>query len=178
MKKILIAGFGGQGILFAGKFVACSGMLEGLEVTWMPAYGAESRGGSSHCHIIISERPIASPVIVAPEVLICLNLPSLNRFESKLEQNGTLFIDNSMVNRDSTRSDAKVYNIPATRIAYDNDLDGLANMIMLGVAIRECNICNRDLIQKTMSRVVPERKQNMLEMNLKAINIGLEYKPE
>ena len=176
MKKIFIAGFGGQGILFTGKFIAYAAMLEGKEVTWLPAYGAESRGGTSNCHVIISEKPIGSPVVQSPDVLICMNLPSLDKFEKNLAQGGALYIDDSMVTRKTSREDVKTHYVPATKLAFDNSLDGLANMIMLGAAIRESGLCSREIITETMGKVISERKKEMYENNLKAVNIGLEFK--
>ena len=176
MKRILLAGFGGQGILFTGKFIAYAGMLEGKEVTWLPAYGAESRGGTSNCHVIVSDEPIGSPLVLTPDILMCLNLPSLNKFEEAPEQNGTLYINSSLVSRETTRKDVKAYYIPATELAFDNGMDGLANMIMLGVAIRESAVCGREIVSEAMKKVISERKKDMYDLNIKAIEFGFNYK--
>ena len=175
MKKIFMAGFGGQGILFMGKFIASAGMLEGYEVTWLPSYGAESRGGTSNCHVIVSKTTIGSPIVLEPDILICMNLPSLNKFENNLVSGGALYVDNSIVNRETTRSGIKVYSIPATKLAYDNDMDGLANMIMLGAVIKNSNVCDKNTVEKAMASAVSATKKDLAAKNIKAIEIGYNY---
>jgi len=175
MTRIFIAGFGGQGIQFTGKFLAYAGMLKGLEVSQMPSYGPESRGGTSNCSVILSKTPIGSPVVLSPDILICMNAPSLDKYEDTLPEHGTLYIDSSLITREITAPCAAVHKIPATKLAYDNGLEGLANMVMLGKVIRESAVCDLSLIIEAMKKVVPERKKDMFDGNMKAVDIGLHY---
>ena len=175
MKQIFLAGFGGQGIQFSGKFLAYAGMLQGLHVSVFPSYGPESRGGTSSCGVVISEEPVASPVVLTPDIFICMNLPSLDKFENTLAKNGTLYIDSTLVTRKSTLTNANVHYIPATKLAYDNNLTGSANMIMVGKVIRESALCPHEFIPQAMKGVVSERRKDMFELNLKAIEIGLHF---
>jgi 2-oxoglutarate ferredoxin oxidoreductase subunit gamma len=178
MKQILMAGFGGQGILFAGKFLAYTGMIQGMEVSWLPSYGPEMRGGTAHCGIVISSGQIGSPIVSKPDILICMNLPSLDKFEPAAAERGMLFIDSSLIGRKAARSDVAAYYIPATQLAYDNEMHGLANMIMVGKVIRETGICGQDIVAEAMKKTVPERKKALFDKNLEAINLGFNYKGE
>jgi 2-oxoglutarate ferredoxin oxidoreductase subunit gamma len=175
-KNIFIAGFGGQGILFTGKFLAYAGMLQGFEVTWLPSYGAESRGGTSNCGVVISDRQVGSPVVLNPDILICMNNPSLIKFGPSLAKGGKMFVNSSLC--ETKTDDADTYNLPVTQMAFENGLGGLANMIMTGFLIKECDLCKKELIEQVMKKVISERKKDMFDSNLKAINIGLEYTPE
>ena len=134
--QILLAGFGGQGILFSGKFLAYDGLLEEREVSWLPSYGPEMRGGTCNCSVILSDTKIGSPIVANPDILIAMNLPSLDRFESAAVPGAKIFVDSSLIDRKVARSDVEAYYIPATRIASDEGLSGLANMIMIGLMIR------------------------------------------
>lgn len=178
MKQILVAGFGGQGILFAGKFLAYTGMLQGLEVSWLPSYGPEMRGGTANCSIIISDEKIGSPIVGKPNILVCMNLPSLDKFEQAMTKDGLLFIDSSLIERKTVRTDVTTHYIPATQLAYDNHMDGLANMVMIGKIIKEAAVCDQATIIEAMKKNVPERKKDLFDKNLKAIDIGYNYKGE
>ncbi|MDR1533030.1 MAG: 2-oxoacid:acceptor oxidoreductase family protein [Clostridiales bacterium] len=174
MRRILLAGFGGQGILFAGKFLAYIGMAQGKEVSWLPSYGPEMRGGTANCGVIISEEPIGSPIVSEPDILICMNQPSLDKFASALSGEGVLFLDNSIIERKAEALNARC--IPATRLASDNGMSRLANMIMLGKVIAECALCDRAVVGETMRKAVPDAgKADLLRLNLRAIDIGWEY---
>ncbi len=127
--EILLAGFGGQGILFAGKFLAYDGLLEDREVSWLPSYGPEMRGGTCNCSVILSDTKIGSPIVSDPNVLVALNLPSLDKFESTAVPGAKIFVDSSLIDRKVERSDVEAYYIPATKLASDEGLTGLANMI-------------------------------------------------
>ena len=128
----LIAGFGGQGLLFAGKFLAYKGLLENKEVSWLPSYGPEMRGGTASCSVIIGDEPVGSPIVEHPDVLMVMNLPSLNRYEQAVQPGGTIFVDSTLVERKVERSDVKAIYVPATRLAVENDMTTLANMILTG----------------------------------------------
>lgn len=176
MSQILIAGFGGQGVLFTGRFMASEGLIRGKEVSWLPSYGPEMRGGTANCSVIISDTAVGSPIVNTPDILIAMNLPSLDKFEDCVVPGGTIFIDSSLIERKVVRNDVKSYYIPSTTLAHDNELEGLANMIMLGKVIRESGIIPFDAIPKAMEEVVPESRIRLRTLNLKAIDIGYNYK--
>ncbi|MDR1117636.1 MAG: 2-oxoacid:acceptor oxidoreductase family protein [Oscillospiraceae bacterium] len=174
-KQILIAGFGGQGILFAGKFLAYEGLIEGKQVSWLPSYGPEMRGGTANCSIIISEGQIGSPIITSPDILIALNLPSLDKFENEVIPGGQIIVDSSLIERKCVRDDVKVSYIPATKLAADENLSGLANMIIIGKLIRETGVIPYENVPAAMEKVVPPAKKNLFDLNLKAIELGYNY---
>jgi len=173
--KLLLAGFGGQGVLFAGKFLCCAGLLEEKQVSWLPSYGPEMRGGTCNCSVIISDETIGTPVVHAPDVLIALNEPSFNRFESKVKPGGMMLADSSMLVSGirSERNDIKVFYPPAAQMASDEDMLGLGNLIMLGKMFAEIGLFAPETVEKAMRIATPDRKaETMLEKNLKAIAIG------
>ena len=173
--EIVIAGFGGQGILFAGKVLVYAGMLDGHQVSWLPSYGPEMRGGTANCSVIISDNPIGSPIVNDPGVLVAMNLPSLDKFENAIVKDGYAFIDSTLISRKVERADVKSFYIPATQMAQDNGMKGLANMIMLGKVIRELGVMDMDSIKNGLMKVIPERKRDMLDVNLKAVELGYNY---
>ncbi len=173
--QILIAGFGGQGILFSGKYLVYTGMLADHEVTWLPSYGPEMRGGTANCSVIISDTLIGSPIVSKPNILIVMNLPSYDKYEGSAAPGGKIFVDSSLITRAAGRTDVDSFFIPATQLAMDNNLKGLANMIMIGKVIRETQLCPYDHIKNTMLKVVPASKKELLELNLKAVDIGYNY---
>ncbi|MBR5479919.1 MAG: 2-oxoacid:acceptor oxidoreductase family protein [Clostridia bacterium] len=173
--EIVIAGFGGQGILFSGKVMVYAGMMDGHQVSWLPSYGPEMRGGTANCSVIISDSPIGSPIVNDPEILIAMNLPSLDKFEDAIVPNGVAFIDSTLITRKVAREDVKSFYIPSTQMANDNGMTGLANMIMLGKVIREVPGFELDSIIAAIKKVVPARKAEMLEKNIKAVEMGYNY---
>ena len=122
MSAILLAGFGGQGILFSGKLLVYSGLLDGKEVSWLPSYGPEMRGGTGNCSVVISDESIGSPLVTAPDVLIAMNLPSLDKFEDSVVPGGTILLDSSLIDRKVTRKDVKVCYVDASRLAEENGM--------------------------------------------------------
>ena len=138
--EILLAGFGGQGILFSGKFLAYDGLLEDREVSWLPSYGPEMRGGTCNCSIILSDTKIGSPIVSNPNVLVAMNLPSLDKFEASAVPGAKIFVDSSLIDRKVNREDVEAYYIPATKMASDEGLSGLANMIMIGYMIKKAGV--------------------------------------
>lgn len=173
--KILIAGFGGQGILFAGKFVVYTGMLQDLQVSWLPSYGPEMRGGTANCGVIISDKPVGSPIVSVPNLLVVMNLPSMDKFEHTTAPGGSVFVDSTLISREAVRTDVENYYIPATAIAEENGLKGLANMVMMGYVISKTGICDQIIIQQAMKKTVSERKADLFQSNLKAIELGYNY---
>ena len=128
--QILIAGFGGQGILFAGKFLAYKGLLEDLQVSWLPSYGPEMRGGTANCNVILSDDPVGSPIITDPDVLIVMNLPSLQKYVDAVVPGGQIYVDSTLISEKVERGDVQVYYIPATQMANDAGVPTLANMVI------------------------------------------------
>lgn len=175
-KNILLAGFGGQGILFSGKFIAYEGLLEGKELSWLPSYGPEMRGGTANCSVILSDEPVGSPIVTNPDILIAMNLPSLDKYENAAVPGAHILVDSSLIDRKVMRGDVEAHYIPATRLASDNELSGLANMIMIGYMIRKTGVIPYENVAKAMEKVVPAKKQNLLELNKKAVELGYNYK--
>lgn len=173
--SILLAGFGGQGILFAGKQLAKTGMYSDMEVTWLPSYGPEMRGGAANCSVIISDEEIGSPLIPYPDILIALNIPSHDKFAPAIKENGLLIADSSLINQKTQRTDITASYIPATAIASENKIDGLANVIMLGQLLKLTNIFDYDLFLDYMIKDIPSTRQAMIEKNKLALKLGFEY---
>jgi len=173
--NILIAGFGGQGVLFAGKFLVYIGMLTGREVSWLPSYGPEMRGGTANCSVVISDTSIGSPVVDNPDVLIVMNRPSFDKYEDSCASGAKIFIDSYLIDRKAVRSDADVYYIPSTGLADEKGLSGLANMIITGKVLRETGICPYETIAEAMKKTVPERKKDLFDSNIKAIDLGWNF---
>lgn len=175
--KIINAGFGGQGIMFSGRLVAHAAMLIGKNVSWLPSYGPEVRGGTANCHTIVSETPIGSPVIVKPNVLVVMNNPSMDKFEGLVEPGGILIKDSSIVNKEANRDDIKVFSIPATQIMIDMGQPRLANMVLVGKLIKETGIVSLDIIIETLKKIVSKDKKKYMSYNIEAIKAGYNYKP-
>ena len=174
-KNILIAGFGGQGILFSGKFLAYEGLLEEKEVSWLPSYGPEMRGGTANCSIIISDTKVGSPIVNNPDILIAMNAPSLDKYDVATVSGGMIFVDSSLIEKKVDREDVSTYYIPATKMALDNGLKGLANMIILGLMIKKTGIMPFENVERTLKKVIPAKKADMLALNIKAIELGYNY---
>ena len=171
--QYLIAGFGGQGILFSGKFLAYKGLTDGANVSWLPSYGPEMRGGTASCSVIISDTPVGSPIVAKPDVLIAMNLPSLDKYEDSVVPGGMIFVDSSLIEREVRRKDVKVFYIPATKLASDNGIEKLANMIVIGKVLRETNGFNDEtLVRNALEKVVSAKHADMFEINFNAMRIG------
>lgn len=173
--NLLLAGFGGQGLLFAGKVAAYCGLLENREISWLPSYGPEMRGGTANCSVCISDAPIGSPLILAPNALVTMNLPSLTKFIDTVEPGGTVLVDSSMIGKKVERDDLNVHYIPATKLAEDNDLKGLANIVLIGKLFKELGFCSRETINTAIEKSVPPSKAALLEQNKKALQLGIDY---
>lgn len=174
-KEYLFAGFGGQGILFAGKFTAYKGLTEEKQVSWLPSYGPEMRGGTASCSVIVSDEPVGSPIVSKPNVLIAMNLPSFDKYESAVVAGGDAFIDSTLVERKAERNDINVHYIPATKLASDNGIPTLANMIIVGNILKTLGEFNEDSVNAALKKVISAKHADMLEANLKALKIGAEY---
>lgn len=172
--NVLFAGFGGQGILFSGKVMAYASMMEGKELSWLPSYGPEMRGGTASCSVCISDNTIGSPLVVNPDVLVAMNLPSLERFEKDVVPGGTIIVDSSIVRKEIERTDVKVIRIDASRIAEENGLKGAANMVILGRLFKETGFCSAENLDLGLQKSIPAKKANLLESNRKAISLGID----
>ena len=171
--EIILAGFGGQGILFAGKALAYGGLIDEKEVSWLPSYGPEMRGGTANCSVCISDSPIGSPLVLEPDLLIAMNTPSFEKFINAVKAGGKAFIDSTMVDAKTERTDIEIFYIPATQLATDNNLSGMANIILLGKLMKETGLISTQTVEKAMAKCIPPKKANLLEANLKAISIGM-----
>ena len=176
--QFLFAGFGGQGILVAGKFAAYKGLIGEKQVRWLPSYGPEMRGGTASCSVIVSDEPVGSPIVSRPDVLIAMNLPSLDRYESAVAVGGTIFVDSTLIDRRVERDDVAVYYVPATRLASDNGMPTLANMILMGNILKVMNEFDEESVTAALKKVISAKHADMLDINLKALKIGAEYKEE
>ena len=173
--QILIAGFGGQGILFAGKFLAYKGLLEELQVSWLPSYGPEMRGGTANCNVIVSEQPVGSPIITEPDVLIAMNLPSLLKYVDTVVPGGQVYVDSSLIGQKVERTDVEVFYIPATQMAKDQQIPTLANMIMMGHVLENHPELSFDGTETVVSKLVPPTKAALVELNMKALLLGKNF---
>jgi len=173
--KIIFAGFGGQGVLFAGKTLAYAGMDEDLQISWLPSYGPEMRGGTANCSVIISDEPIGSPVINAPDVLIAMNKPSLEKFEKAVAPGGLIVVDSFLIDKKVERDDVKVVYIPAKQLAEENGNATLGNMIMLGAALGNREMLSLEAVCKSVEEHTPQSRASLAELNKKMITIGYQY---
>ncbi|MBQ8410764.1 MAG: 2-oxoacid:acceptor oxidoreductase family protein [Ruminiclostridium sp.] len=171
--EFLLAGFGGQGILFAGKLLAYVGLYAGKEVSWLPSYGPEMRGGTCNCSVTVSDDPIGSPLILEPSELMVMNTPSFDKFIGTVKAGGMAFIDSTLVDGTSDRTDIKCFYIPATQLAADNGLKGMANIILTGKMLKEIGLDDMAVIEKALQKVIPPKKANLLDANLNALKLGM-----
>ena len=174
--QILIAGFGGQGVLFAGKFLAYKGLLEDLQVSWLPSYGPEMRGGTANCSVVLSDDPVGSPIITNPDVLIAMNLPSLQKFVNDVVPGGQIYIDSTLIGEKVERTDVEVYYIPATQMAKEAGVSTLANMIIMGHVLQNNKELTFEGTEATVQKLVPPKKAQLVELNMKALEMGRDYK--
>jgi 2-oxoglutarate ferredoxin oxidoreductase subunit gamma len=173
-QSILLAGFGGQGILFTGKVIAYAGLVEEREVSWLPSYGPEMRGGTANCSITIADEPIGSPLIINPTSLVAMNYPSLEKFIDSVVPDGVVVIDSTLISAKVERTDIKVFYVPATGLADEKGLKGLANMIILGKLLKETQFAEYDSVIAGLKKSIPARKAELVDSNIKAISIGME----
>ncbi len=172
--NILLAGFGGQGILFAGKFLAYKALTEGRELSWLPSYGPEMRGGTANCSVILSDEPIGSPIVSEPDILVAMNLPSLDKYEDSVVSGGMIFADSTLIERKVQRNDVKTFYVPSTSLAQQIGAPTLANMIMVGKLIKETGAVSYDNLEEALKKVVSSRHRDLFDINLRAINKGYE----
>ena len=170
--QILLAGFGGQGILFAGKVLANKALVDGKYLSWLPSYGPEMRGGTANCSVIISDEPVGSPIVTKPDVLVAMNLPSLDKFEDAVVPGGLILVDSTLIARQVKRTDVRVFYVPATQLAKDMGAPTLANMVITGKLIKECDGISYDNIKESLKKVVSAKHTDLIEVNCKALDCG------
>lgn len=174
MFKIIIAGFGGQGVLSLGQFLAYSAMTAGKEVSWLPSYGPEMRGGTANCSVIVSDSPVAAPVISRPNILVAMNKPSLIKFMDKVEKDGVIFINSSLIDIKVERTDVKIYYIPANELAIQCGTIKAVNIIMLGAINKICNILPHDQMYEGIKYGFKSKPQ-LIDSNIKTYHFGYDY---
>ena len=170
--EIVIAGFGGQGLLFIGKVLAYAGLIEKRQLSWLPSYGPEMRGGTANCNVILSDKDVGSPIVQNPNVLIVMNTPSLDKYESAVVPGGKIFVDSTLITRKVERDDVDVYYVPATQMAKDQGLGNLANMILLGALIAKTGCIRFDSLPEALHKVIPARKADLFDVNMRALQTG------
>lgn len=167
--KLVLAGFGGQGVMLIGQMIAYAGMLEGKEVTWMPSYGPEMRGGTANCTVIVSDKKISSPIVTEATAVVAMNLPSLIKFEPLVKPGGQLFINTSLIKETSKRQDVDVYNIDANEIAVSLQNDKVSNMVVLGAIVNKTGMVKLESVEKVMGKLFTGGKAKLLPLNKKAL---------
>ena len=173
--QIMIAGFGGQGVLFAGKFLAYKGMDQDKQISWLPSYGPEMRGGTANCSVVISDTPVGSPIITNPAILIAMNLPSLQKFVDAVVPGGKIILDSTLIDAKVERTDVEVFYIPATQLAKDAGFSTLANMILTGKVLKVIDTMAYEGNKETLESFIPAKKAGLIDVNLKALQIGYDY---
>lgn len=173
--QIVIAGFGGQGLLFSGKVLAYAALMEQRELSWLPSYGPEMRGGTANCNVIISDSPVGSPIVQNPNVLMVMNTPSLDKYEKTVVPGGKIFVDSSLVSRKVERTDVEVRYIPATKMAGDMGIPTLANMILLGAIVKSTGCVGDEAVLAGLRKIISAKHADLLEANLQAIQAGKDY---
>ena len=171
-QRIIISGFGGQGVLLLGKLIAAAGLREGRQVTWLPSYGPEMRGGTANCHVIVSPEPIGAPIVSAATCLLALNLPSLDRFEAAVEPGGLLLYNRSMIPRPPSRSDLRLCGLPINELALAQGSLKVGNVVMLGALLGCCPFVRVETVHAVLRELLGETKQHLLAINVQALDAG------
>ena len=173
--KTIFSGFGGQGVLMMGISLANSAMNKGYHVTYLPAYGAEMRGGTANCTVALGDEEIASPVASEPNYLVVMNAPSLFSFQNKVTSGGTIFLNSSIVKDRPNRQDVKLFCVPCTDIAQELGNSRVANIIMMGAFIKRSGVVSPDIYLKTLESIMGSKKKSLAEVNRKAFAAGFDY---
>ncbi len=174
-KEVIISGFGGQGVLFAGQLLAYAAMDQDLEVTWIPSYGPEMRGGTANCTVVIADEEIGSPLVRNPAAAIVMNRPSLDKYEPLVRPGGVLVINTSMVDREPTRTDIKILKVPGNEIAERLGDRRMTNMVLIGSLLANLDLLSKEALVKALQEHIPARRQSMIPANIQAITEGMTY---
>ncbi len=172
--RIVLAGFGGQGVLFAGKVLAYAGLIEDKQLSWLPSYGPEMRGGTANCSVTLSDEPIGSPLVTTPDALIAMNQPSYDKFIDRVCAGGVVVVDSGLVEHLKDRDDVTTYSIPAAELAENAGLPGLGNIVLVGKLWAATEFCKRDVLDAAIDKCVPAKKADMVEKNKQALRIGID----
>lgn len=173
--EMLVAGFGGQGVLFAGKLAAYAAMRLDKQVSWLPSYGPEMRGGTANCSVCVDDEMIGCPIVNYPKYLLALNRPSFQKYIDKVAPGGVVIYDSSMIPDTTERTDITCIPIPAHQMAQENGLQGLANIILIGRMLKENPYVSLETMQETLSEMLPPKKQHLIAPNCKALELGYSY---
>ncbi len=178
LERIIISGFGGQGVMLIGRLLAYAGMIEGKKVAWMPSYGPEMRGGTANCTVLISTEEIGSPIVTHPKTLIAMNQPSLDKFESNVNENGLIILNDSLIKREVKRNGVNVIKIPADDIADKLGNSRAANMVILGAYVKKSRVVKLETIFKALEKALAGRNKKLLSLNKEALKQGTELVKE
>lgn len=173
-ERLIIAGFGGQGVMSMGQLLTYSGMIENKNVSWLPSYGPEMRGGTANCNVIVSDNLIGSPVVTEATTAIVMNKPSLDKFEKDIIEGGNILINSSLIDKKTSRTDVKAYYIPANDLANEMGNSKIANMIMLGAYLELTKAVKTDSIVEAFKKVFGESKSHLIPINKQALEKGAE----
>ncbi|GFN24254.1 2-oxoacid:acceptor oxidoreductase family protein [Thermanaeromonas sp. C210] len=172
--EVIIAGFGGQGVMLIGELLAYAGMLEGKNVSWMPSYGPEMRGGTANCSVVVSDREVGSPVVAEPTGIIAMNGPSLDKFEGSVRPGGLIVVNLSLIPRKVKREDVKVLEVPANETAVELGDSRVANMVALGAFLGATRCVSKASVLEALRHMIPGHRQDLIPLNEKALNRGIE----
>ncbi|GAG94135.1 unnamed protein product [marine sediment metagenome] len=178
LERIIISGFGGQGVMLIGRLLAYAGMIEGKKVAWMPSYGPEMRGGTANCTVLISSNEIGSPIVSHPKILIAMNQPSLDKFEPNVRENGLIILNSSLIKREVKRKDVNIIRIPADDIAAKLGNSRAANMVALGAYVKKSGVVKLETIFKALEKALAGRNKKLLSLNKEALKQGTELVKE
>jgi 2-oxoglutarate ferredoxin oxidoreductase subunit gamma len=174
LQEIIMAGFGGQGVMLMGQLLTYSGMLENKQVSWIPSYGPEMRGGTANCSVIVSDEPIGAPIVTEANAVVAMNRPSLDKFESSIRTGGLLIVNSSLVDKKVERTDIKVIEIPINDIAATLGNPRVANMVALGAFVAATGIVDPDSVLQSFKKMFKD-KEHLVNINKQALNKGIEY---
>ena len=173
--KIVFSGFGGQGVLMMGYVLAVAGMKEDKHVTFLPAYGAEVRGGTANCTVVVSDEEIASPIASSPEFVVAMNYPSMIKYQNMVKSGGTMFLNSDLITEEPAREDINVVKVPVNSLAHKMGSDRALNMVMLGAVREKTNMVSEKSISVAIETVLEGKKQQFVEVNQKAVNVGADF---
>ena len=172
-QEMIFAGFGGQGVMLMGQILAYAGMMEGQQVSWFPAYGPEMRGGTANCSVIIGDEAVGTPIVTEPQVIVAMNLPSLDKFEPQLIAGGTLLINSSLIERPAHRTDVKVLLVPCNDIAKELGNPKVANMVMVGAIVAASGVVKIESVLQVLAKKIFKNKPEVMKLNEQAIRRGM-----
>ncbi|MBQ9624643.1 MAG: 2-oxoacid:acceptor oxidoreductase family protein [Clostridia bacterium] len=175
LEEIIVAGFGGQGVLRLGQLITYAGMIDGKEVSWLPSYGPEMRGGTANCHVMYSDMPVGSPIVTEATTLITLNGPATDKFEPVVKPGGDIFVNSSIVERKIERNDVNAFYVPANDIANELGNSRIINMVMLGAYLERSKLFSEEIAEKALRHVLGASKEKLIPINIQAMREGAKH---